>query len=44
MINDDLKCLLDYIVMDKILSNGFKEGLNNKIKSEVGYKKFSFLG
>jgi hypothetical protein len=44
MINDDLKCLLDYIVMDKILSNGFKEGLNNKIKSGLGYKKFSFLG
>ena len=33
---------LDYIAnlfIDKRLSNGFKEGLNNKIKSGLGYKK-----
>ena len=29
---NDLKCLLDYIVVDKRLSKGFKEGLHNKIK------------
>jgi hypothetical protein len=32
MINDDLKCLLDYIVVDKRLSNDFTERLHNKIK------------
>lgn len=29
--------------IDKGLSNGFKEGLNNKIKSGLGYKKFEFF-
>ena len=36
---------LDYIAnsfIDKRLSNGFKEKLNNKIKSGLGYKKIIF--
>ena len=47
MINDDLKCLLDYIVVDKRLSNDFTERLHNKIKMIkrmlVGYKKYDFF-
>ena len=37
---------LDYIAnlfIDKRLSNGFKEGLNNKIKSGLGYKKIEYF-
>ena len=46
--NNDLKCLIDYIVVDKRLSNCCIEVLNNKIKviKRVGLdiENFSILG
>ncbi len=39
-ISNTIENWLDYIVLDKRLSNGFTEKLNNKIKSGFGYKNF----
>ena len=45
-VSNTIENWLDYIAnsfIDKRLSNGFKEELNNKIKSGLGYKKFEYF-